>query len=371
VSRREPTVNSSEVRYLLERFYALPRREQLQAFLALRDYLGAEEVVETDTDRATRLRVESLDVMATVAAHHGLPAGKAPTATQWRTTPPEVTQGWSATRIVQVWGRYRFAASAFSGEPMTSGASHLSIKRRQVARRRTREDEYESVRRWLATQSASRLAADYNEFVKEHNDAVDEGRLDAKPLWTARQLIEYLGIEFADVIEVVEGGTTLQVARERALRRRVDDPGNDLGLIGRRAVASILGYKGPLSELLKRPGFPTSVMRIGGGRIWLMSDIEAYRDGLDVPTREESEMQALIVTTSEMAQLRGYPNGTVVTGMLRASPNMLPPADGRINGAVFWRRTTVEEWLPTAPSRRRPYRRRPVKPADETPETAE
>ena len=232
MSRRQPTVSGAEVRYILGRFYALPRAAQLQVFAALREYLSAEDVIETEEDRAIRLRAESLEVMSRVAAHYRLAAGVAPTAKQWRTSPTEVTEGWSATRVRPGLGPlpFRHRCLPRGADDQRRGASEHGAPERQAPS--GHEEEFAGVQRWLDSHPASELMTDYEEFVKEQNAAIDEGRFDARPLRVARHLAEELGIDFPDIVAVVRGEKTLADARDETRRRRLDGIGNALGFIG-------------------------------------------------------------------------------------------------------------------------------------------
>jgi hypothetical protein len=227
-------VNRSEVRRILQRIYTLPRSAQLNVFAALRDYLGAEDVPENRLDARIDKQAESLDAMRRVAEHYELSPDTAPTATQWRNAPADVTAGWSVTRIVNTWGRFRFAQAAYVGEPLSRGSAKASMRSKAVRRHSQYEDELEGVRRWLKTSPASKLSTIYDEFAREQNEPIEAGKSESLLLRLSGAVRNNLNLDWDQVIAVANDeadATELREARrERALQR---DTG-PLGLVGHR-----------------------------------------------------------------------------------------------------------------------------------------
>ena len=364
MSDRSRAINRKEVEAILQRIHALPRAAQLTLFSELRDYLAVEDVPETQKDQQIRLRQESLEVMTRVAAHYRLAADTAPTVSQWRSAPAELTAGWSATRMAEIWGRFRFAQATYRGEHLSGGSAQRSIRRATVRRRLTFEDELLGVQRWLDTKPRSGKGADYDEFVAEQNDAIRLGQLNEKPLRQAAYIVERLGITFDDVVAVLRDGADLAGLRAARQAERLQRNRGKLGVVGARGAAAIVGHLGSPTEILNHPGFPRPVLKLGRRYGWLASDVEAFRDGRPVPQRRDYEMQDQVVGTAEMAELRGYPSPASVIALLHRNPHLFPEPDGRLDNAIYWLRSTVEAWLPNAPTRRpgRPVKKRPDRP---------
>lgn len=366
----QPRVNRSEVKSILDRIYAMPRSAQLNVFAALRDYLGAEDVPENRLDVRIDKQAESLDVMRRVAEHYELSPDTAPTATQWRSAPADVTAGWSVTRIVNTWGRFRFAQAAYVGEPLSRGSAKASMRRKAVRRHSQYEDELEGVRRWLKTSPASNLSTIYDEFAREQNELIEAGQSENLPLRLSAAVRSNVNLDWDQVIAVANDEADAMELREARRERALQRDTGPLGLVGVAGAAAIVGHTGNLQELVESPDFPAHVVQLGHTRGWLAEDVEAYRDRRPFPRREAGEMRHLIVGTAEMAEMRGYAGPASVVTTLHRAPTMLPPPDGRLGRSVYWLRSTVDEWLPTAPARQH-MRPRPDKRRRQSPERGE
>ena len=116
-----------ELETVLRRFGDLTTRAQLRAFEVIREYLG-EEIKETAADREVSDRKAALEAIRQVAAELGLPEGQAPTSPQFDEVSKRLGIGWSASRVVRAWGRWRFACEAFMG----TASARARAKRRSL-----------------------------------------------------------------------------------------------------------------------------------------------------------------------------------------------------------------------------------------------
>jgi|GEM_PF-2863160 len=84
----------------LRRLYQLPMSYQLDAYRALRDYLGSDAPQLVKADQEVQARVAALAAMRLVAAHLRLADGVAPAATEFQSAAGEAAPGWNTTRVI-------------------------------------------------------------------------------------------------------------------------------------------------------------------------------------------------------------------------------------------------------------------------------
>jgi hypothetical protein len=91
---------------LLQRFFGLPRRDQLEFFESVREYLLAEDAApELPQDKLLREQREALEAMARVAGALEVPEGTSPNSSQFGDIAPRVAPEWSTSRVVRAFGR--------------------------------------------------------------------------------------------------------------------------------------------------------------------------------------------------------------------------------------------------------------------------
>ena len=87
----------------MQRVMGLSRKEQLELFAQLRDYLGADLGEKSKADHAITERLGALDALARVASELGLEDGQAPTTTQFRSAVGWVAPAWTVSRWSRPW----------------------------------------------------------------------------------------------------------------------------------------------------------------------------------------------------------------------------------------------------------------------------
>lgn len=349
----------SEYEAVMRHIYRLPVREQMMVFQALRDYLGGEVGEETIFDKEIHGRQAALDVMRRVTEHWQLPPGTAPTTTQHKQTPSEVTDGWSVTRVGQAWGRYRFAQQAFRGEAIPETVAQRSLRRSTSGRDHGRESYLSGVRRWLETNPASRGIPDYEDYVRDHNSKALSGKERGITLACSQSVTSALGLRWRDVLRLGDGAADYDALRAQALHEELTKDHGPLRLISSRGVAHMLGRRSTTVMYMYRRGeLPVSVLILARARGWLIEDIEAFIAGRPVPARQEDELRPRVMSTAEVAALLGVTHGGL-TSMLHQKSRSAPPPDGRLSHYHYWMREETERWV--AEHGKPPPRRSPDK----------
>jgi predicted DNA-binding transcriptional regulator AlpA len=333
-----------EYEAVMRHIYRLPVREQLMVFQALRDYLGGEVGDETIFDKEIRGRQAALEVMRRVADHCHLPKGEAPTTTQHKQAPAEVTAGWSVTRVGQAWGRYRFAQQAFRGEAVPQTVAQRSLRRSTSGRDNGREGYVSGVRRWLEANPASRTKADYDDYARQHNSDVLSGEK-GLVIVGSRSLMAGLGLRWADVLRFCEDGADCDAIRAEALREHLDRDYGPLKVVSSEGVGHILGQSpSAVVYMLKRGELPVPVLILAKVRGWLIKDIEAFVAGRPVPARREDELRPRVMSTAEVAALLGVTHNGL-TSMLHHKSRTAPAPDGRLAQYHYRMRGKTERWV--------------------------
>lgn len=161
---------SRERDIVVERFLALPPREQLATFRELRDQLAA-PYRAIKRDRVVAQRAAALEVLAAVAAHLGLPDGHAPTPTQFDAVCRELGLRSNRNRVRRAFGRWRFAKEQFLAQ---SGVSASGVRPPRAARYEAHEA---AIRRWLATDPQDRRLSAYVAWARAYNEDLPDGAL--------------------------------------------------------------------------------------------------------------------------------------------------------------------------------------------------
>jgi hypothetical protein len=314
----------------MHRIYRLPVREQLMVFKALREYLGSEVGEETIFDKEIRERLGALEAMRRVAEHWGLEANVAPTATQHKRTPAEVTEGWSSTRVGEAWGRYRYAQQAFRGEIVPEIAAQRSLHRATTGRKRSREEYVSGVRKWLKADPASRTRKDYDDYVRKHNSEVLSGKEKGPAMVSSLSVMTSLGMRWDAVLRFCADEGDYDALRAEAQQERQDENYGPLGLISTWTVGHMLGHEpSTIAYMHGRGNFPVPVLMLKKAHGWYIKDIEAFAAGRTVPVRQENELRPQVMDTDEVAHLLGIAPQSLRSALHRKAKTA-PPPDGRI-----------------------------------------
>jgi len=320
----------------MRRFFALNAADQLRAFTAMRDFLGAHAPAVNGVDGEIVGRQESLVVLQKAATHLGL-TDRVPTTVEFDRVSQELKLGWTSARVIRVWGRWRFACDALQGGFVRLTAAQQGLRARHAGHDRNHEDHLTSVRRWLATTPAKERVKDYANWMREENAASSE----EEPLLPGAAAIRTaLAIAWPDVLRVARGEATLEEAEKLSTSPRKDWTTGPHDLIGRRTVAEIFGVGVSNCEYIsKQQGFPKPVAIFLGRRAWLRTDIELYRDTGTAPPRVENELRSLYYDSREIAALFGLRRADHST-----KHRLIAPVTGCVGGRAYWLKADVDRW---------------------------
>jgi hypothetical protein len=328
---------SNNLQFLLDRFYTLDTREQLLAYRACRDYLSA-RVGETKRDRVIAERAGAIEALEAVAKHLKLPPGRAPTPTEFDEAARALGLDWNRSRVTRAWGRWRFAKSAFLGEPMSESSEQRDQRVAPRRRRRRHEGHLEGVQLWLKTKPHSFSIDSYNAWAKDYNE-----RANGTPLVVTRgnSVSVALGLTWRDAVRLAKGEITHAQGRPMGKRPRPQFSRGPYDFVSWRDLIEKFAKDGyALGKVLSSPGFPQAALVIGRARLWIRQDVEAFRNGRPFPDRDPKEIRALYLTRKEVAALTGF----VVDSVSRGRRG-LPRAAVYVGSVQLWLRSEVEPWL--------------------------
>lgn len=321
-----------ELESVLHRFADLTARTQLEAFSLMRQYLGG-DVAEIAVDREIAKRKAALEAMQQVAANLRLPAGQAPTTTQFREAAKRLSLPWSVSKVGRAWGRWRFACEAFTGHHLRRTARQQGVLDAHTGKRRVYEDYVTALRLWLETKPQAEVITSYEAWAREFNEVLPH---DQKPVpgWTA--IAHNLRIGFHDALRVARGETSLA-----ELPKRRGDHTKEYGpLVSRQWIAGEYGLSPHhAAHVPRRPDFPKPVVMLSGTRAWLKEDVQAYFANKPFPKREEFELQETYLSRAELAALMGK------RPRMMSQTTLTPEPAGLVSRKRYWRRGDVEDWL--------------------------
>jgi predicted DNA-binding transcriptional regulator AlpA len=264
------------------------------------------------------------------------------------------------SKVISAWGSWREASNAYRGAWTQPTPKQRALRRSVRARKWSHEEHITSLRHWLDTKPATQTMADYDAWAEAANDPAAASRL----RYPKVNAIRYgTGLPWRDLLAIARKETTYEERAEAQLEARREAQkarvaGHDL--VGRGDVALILGWSPRTMEAYTDlPTFPRPVARLGTYRVWLRSDVEAYRDGERVPARAERELQDDLLTTRQVAERLGKDPMTVRAQLSMHRFHLCPPPDGNIAGTNYWYRDTFEKWLEANPRRKARRQRAP------------
>lgn len=336
--------DQTERQDVLRRFFALSDRDQLEAFEEIRAQLAAKPGEEPGHDREIGERKAALEAIGRVAKHLGLAKGNAPTVSQFRDGCRELGLDSGPSRVIRIWGRWRFATEAYLGGRQRRTAATRSRRRQQAGRERSHEEYLEGIRRWLATDPASKTGKDYDEWVTEQTAQLSASE---RPNVGVSALRNALGLRWDDIVAVAEGRLDLTRAREARVTALLAEHRGRRQLVGPQVAALLLGRAAQdvkdLAPLDKH--FPVSVAMVGRSQAWLVSDIEAFRDGRRPPRRTNHELQGKLILSGEIAERLGIGPDTFRTYIQQKQWKRAPQPAGKVAGFHYWWRAEAEKWL--------------------------
>jgi predicted DNA-binding transcriptional regulator AlpA len=318
----------------LRRALDLSPRDQLRILEALSAHLVSEFGFEIKRDREIQARVAALDALAAAAAHLDLAPGAAPKLPEYRQAARETALPLSHQQVIRAWGRWETAVQVYEGERPPLSPAQLATRRTMLGARRAHEDMLDGVRQWLATSPASTALADYRTWARAENDRRDES--EPRLVENADYLRLRLGVAWLDVIAAARGEVDIEQRAAERLRSLLDEAGP---LIGIGVVARLLGtVPSVIVKYASRSTFPRSVATVEGDRVWLRSDIEAYRDGRRFPRRTENEWQDRLMDSSEIAGRLGISRDRVRSLIYEERWDRIPRPAGKVSRRYYWLR---------------------------------
>jgi hypothetical protein len=328
---------------VLQRFFALPRRQQLEVFSVMRDFLADGVRPESSAkDEMIDGQRAALEAMAAVARELGLPDGKPPTTTQFDEAAPRVAPGWTSDKVLRTFkARWRVVCEVYKEGRVGLTTLQLGLERSQAGRTRHHEGYWTALHKWLGTKPPLKTTTAYTAFISEYNDQLPPGE---KPLPTVTALRDGLKLNFPEMVRVAEGEIALEDAKPYTRRKLVpleDKEGPD-GLVPAKVAATICGEASKYAHggVVFRPGFPTPVLVTEKLRFWHRDDVEAYAAGNPLPQRTYNELGHRYMTVKEMAELAGTRRESVV-----GLPGVPEPAVV-VGRQRLYLRSEVEEALP-------------------------
>lgn len=345
----------SELQRVLQLAYALPYRQQLRLHHVLHEYLGGEVDGATAADTQMSEREAALAAIARAAKHLGLGEG-VPTTQQFNKAMKALGESaWNDWRIRKAFGRWDFAKSVYLGGWAPETPAMRSLRRATSGRKREHEDYLDGLRLWLKTGPATRTREDYSLFVASVNTKrIASGE---KPLVQPDAIDTGLGLRWADSLDVAEGREDIEELSQRRAEEEVA-AGGELGLVGARGVALILGWSEHSVKVQCQAGeMPQPVAVIGSHFAWFIGDIEAFDAGRAYPRRKAFAWQSRVMDTAQLAKHLGRRHDSMLTA-LSVRHHRLPPTTGKVSGNHYWMRRDVLKWTPPPPrSRRKPRSR--------------
>lgn len=161
----------TELEAAFARFVALSYSDQLDLRARVEEHLRLSQTAGAQPDDVYAKRQDTLACLRQVRAHLGLESG--PTYPQYLEASRELKLPWSGQQIQRLWVRWQDAINALeSGRPPRSAAAR-SFAKAQVGRKRSREEYWSAVRRWLATDPPRDFGVDYDDWAREHNASAD------------------------------------------------------------------------------------------------------------------------------------------------------------------------------------------------------
>lgn len=337
---RQGSRSKTELESVVRRALALPYRQQLKLVGVLEEQLGARLSPSKRSEEVAR-RERVLNALDAAAAHLELPKGDRVTTTQFARAAAELGLDVTVHDVVAAFGRWRFGVDAHLGGSVPETSSTRALKRATAGIVRSYEDYLFGLRAWLSTRPPCRRMEDYDAFVAEKNSSLGEGEL---PLVRAGTITHQLAVRWTEAIALAEGHVTLEQLQPRVSHLLPTEDGHG-ALVGLTTVARLLDVGIPQAlRMTHRDEFPSPVADIGG-RVWLRSDIEAYRAGSEAHGVRLVEFERAVLQNKVVAARVGLTDGSVRRYLHLRRFDLVPEPAGRVGGAWWWWKDDVSTWL--------------------------
>ncbi len=255
----------------------------------------------------------------------------------------------SASTIVRRWYAWREVVKAAGGERVAMTPRQRAHFQAAIKQKAKGEEWLTSLREWLQERDPerepSKTVAAYNAWADERNEKKPE----LPPLANADTIRRALVLLWDAALEVAKGDLNLAEAQAQELTRLLAEDGE---FISAHAIALIFGTSlDRTRHMAEAEDFPTHAFTLNRRRVWLLSDIQAHHAGQPFPSRTTGWLQGHILTSREIRRLCGGLTEKELHVSLQPPHcgSRVPHPAGRVAGAHYWFRLTVEAWLPLHP----------------------
>jgi hypothetical protein len=340
---------------LWQEILRLPAAEQFALHQKLRDFLaqgvgvGRGVSVENPTTTKLERKAQALECVCQALAEHRKRGGNRLTVAGYDELAEELGLELSSSQVLRSW-RWRVVLDAAEGRHIPDSVRQEITRNARKSQGEDRREKIEMVRRYLAAEPPRLQVGDYSDWASRQNACPRPGELWFK---SGSDLTRTLGgLTFTELVAIARGGQ-VNISRNPA------DYGD---LLEETGVQRILGPKNCAGTsyivdedsldglqpgaIIKRREFPIPVARPRGVRVWLTTDVVAYRDGLDWPKRTEVALEAELVASEEMGRRLSITHSTLRARVANRRWSLVPKPCARLRraGALWWR-ADIEVWF--------------------------
>ena len=299
---------------ILQRVTILSEQDQLLAYETIRDYLaagGRSALADPQLDE----RGEALRIVRAVMEHRRLDDPHKLEVTHFNAAPEKVREGWKSGRVIRAWGTWRFAREALAGAKPRPTARQRALKSKAGVPGLQTDDYLAGLREWVATNPPKLVFRDYDEWVKEKNAALEA---DVLPFARYRQIRYGLGLSWKSVVSIARGEITLAEGTKKGVKKRVSVSRGPHDLVSSQDIVVMTGRShGVVQAWMHLDSFPVPALVIGDRRFWIRGDVELFVQGKKNPARKHNELAGLYVTVAGAAEILGSApsNTSRISGM--------------------------------------------------------
>lgn len=350
--RKAPDADQADVEALFRRVIQLSQRGQLELFELLAERLADTSELPTAQADAIERKRGALDAMQQVAQSLNLPAGQAPTTTQFDAQAKALGLDWTVSSVGRAFSKragWRLATQTFAGGHLPETARQIRQRRHLANRRSERIDHLASIRQWLDSDPPDESTNSYMLWREKRNQELADTE---EPLAVARRHFQraFPELTWDDLLGAARGDVqdVTELSRARAEERLRTEP-NPLRLVGVSTAAALLGATGTIVEwrVAQDPqSFPAVVVVLGNRRGFLEDDVRAHAAGGQFPQRAVGELNALIYGAEDLAELLGRGSARSINlAVVSKRWHLVPEPDGRFAHMNYWLREQVAAWL--------------------------
>jgi hypothetical protein len=339
---RWPVAPGRDLQAALEAASRLGEADLLRLYEAIVEQLETEPPTAVQAGRRLDEKVASLRALMEVYEHLGLDASDRLQARVFNAECRAIGSEWNSTRVARAWGRWRVAIDVIGGNAPTDRLGRQAALRATGRRRSGRRDPRDSLREWLMTQPNHRASHAYDAWAHEQNRSLpprESPHMSASGI--ANALVTSFAVAVREAQRALAGHVPLTEADHLATESLATGPHRLVTLLG---AGLLLGYaKSHMEGLRTEEGFPPVAATLGRRRLWLASDIEAYRDGKPISTKP-NELAGIVLSPVELAQRLGISHGFLHRA-IKAKRLSIPPPDGYVGTSPWWDAQRFEHWL--------------------------